>query len=284
MTQATYAQRIARNYYENMVPLPRRLDIAPAHAEGTDKTKLAKGPKSLHALMAETYRLAGQSPDAFHLPSSPDVKPRAGKDYGWASRSFARLPRLLFAMGLIGQPMGKGAKARLTIPLGDLEPHCKRAHVTRLAQLLSDEEFQPLFLIALARENPANHLDALARAMVEKIEPKNFWGGAYRRSPRGRSSSNTFRPNRPTGFVPTSWTAISTRWREWATIPPRSRETSTPSTFSAAWPSGRRSSVKRRTRRPHTISTTTSSRWMRTHRCTSGSRGASLEDRLRFWA
>ncbi len=42
---------------------------------------------------------------------------------------------------------------------------------------LKNEEFRPLFLIALARENPADHLDALAQAVEQKSEPKNFWGG-----------------------------------------------------------------------------------------------------------
>jgi hypothetical protein len=42
---------------------------------------------------------------------------------------------------------------------------------------LENKEFQPLFLIALARENPGDYLDALATAVEQKTEPKNFWGG-----------------------------------------------------------------------------------------------------------
>jgi hypothetical protein len=42
---------------------------------------------------------------------------------------------------------------------------------------LDHEDFRPLFLIALAREKPADYLDALAKAVEEKTEPKNFWGG-----------------------------------------------------------------------------------------------------------
>ena len=53
MAPPTYAQRIARNYYQNMVPLPGRLTIAPAHARGTGKTRLPKGLKSLHAFMRD---------------------------------------------------------------------------------------------------------------------------------------------------------------------------------------------------------------------------------------
>jgi len=42
---------------------------------------------------------------------------------------------------------------------------------------IENEEFEPLFLIALARENPSDYLDGLAKAVVEKTEPKDFWGG-----------------------------------------------------------------------------------------------------------
>jgi len=42
---------------------------------------------------------------------------------------------------------------------------------------IENEEFEPLFLITLARENPADYLDALAKAVEEKTVPKNFWGG-----------------------------------------------------------------------------------------------------------
>ena len=42
---------------------------------------------------------------------------------------------------------------------------------------LDNEEFKPLFLIALARENPADYLDALASAVEQKSEPRSFWGG-----------------------------------------------------------------------------------------------------------
>jgi len=42
---------------------------------------------------------------------------------------------------------------------------------------LDNEEFKPLFLIALARENPEEYLDGLAKAIEQKSEPKNWWGG-----------------------------------------------------------------------------------------------------------
>ncbi|NLX23926.1 MAG: hypothetical protein GXY55_19925 [Phycisphaerae bacterium] len=42
---------------------------------------------------------------------------------------------------------------------------------------LENEEFKPLFLVALAHEEPAEYLDALATAVERKTEPKQFWGG-----------------------------------------------------------------------------------------------------------
>jgi len=42
---------------------------------------------------------------------------------------------------------------------------------------LENAEFDPLFLNALARETPEPHLNALARVVKEKIEPKNWGGG-----------------------------------------------------------------------------------------------------------
>ena len=42
---------------------------------------------------------------------------------------------------------------------------------------LGNEEFKPLFLLALARDNPADYLDGLAAAVEQKTEPRHFWGG-----------------------------------------------------------------------------------------------------------
>ncbi len=42
---------------------------------------------------------------------------------------------------------------------------------------LDNAEFEPLFLNALARDNPAPYLEALARTVEQKPEPRNFWGG-----------------------------------------------------------------------------------------------------------
>jgi len=42
---------------------------------------------------------------------------------------------------------------------------------------LKNAELQPLFLLALARENPEDHLDGLATAVQKRTEPTNAWGG-----------------------------------------------------------------------------------------------------------
>lgn len=49
------------------------------------------------------------------------------------------------------------------------------AHVFRAN--LENKEFEPLFLNALARERPDQYLDALARVLEEKPEPRNWGGG-----------------------------------------------------------------------------------------------------------
>ena len=95
---------------------------------------------------------------------------------------------------------------------------------------LENEEFKPLFLIALARERPGDYLNAIAKAVEKKTEPKQFWVGRFRRSPRGKSSSDIFRLSQSTAFALESLTAISTPWRKWATTLRRSRVTSMPST------------------------------------------------------
>lgn len=75
--------------------------------------------------------------------------------------------------------------------LADKEPKVRRAAAMSLLSFspknkaiaeifranLDNAEFKPLFLNALARENPAEYLDALARAVEQKSEPKDFWGG-----------------------------------------------------------------------------------------------------------
>ncbi|MFA6241525.1 MAG: HEAT repeat domain-containing protein, partial [Candidatus Hydrogenedentales bacterium] len=42
---------------------------------------------------------------------------------------------------------------------------------------IENDEFEPLFLIALARERPEDYLEPLAEAVEQQTEPKDFWGG-----------------------------------------------------------------------------------------------------------
>jgi len=42
---------------------------------------------------------------------------------------------------------------------------------------LSNQEFAPLFLNALAQENPSGYVDGLADAVEKQTEPTNWWGG-----------------------------------------------------------------------------------------------------------
>jgi len=42
---------------------------------------------------------------------------------------------------------------------------------------IANKEFKPLFLIALARENPVDYLDGIATVVEQKTEPEDFWGG-----------------------------------------------------------------------------------------------------------
>lgn len=54
----------------------------------------------------------------------------------------------------------------------------KNEAVARVFQAnLENNEFEPLFLNALARENPGRYLDALSRVLEEKPEPGNWRGG-----------------------------------------------------------------------------------------------------------
>ena len=175
MTAATYAQRIARNHYENMVAAPRRIRIAPVHTHGIHEAALRKGLRSVHALLSETYLLAANSPGAFHLPTYPDALPRSGGHYGGASRSFGRLTKLFFTIGLMNEPQHKGAKSGLAVPLGDFETHCKRARVTHLRQLLSDLE-----AVGMQSTSVGRHLEVRFPSAPETAIALSVFAGAAR--------------------------------------------------------------------------------------------------------
>ena len=138
---------------------------------------------------------------------------------------------------------------------------------------VENDEFKPLFLIALARENPAGYLDALARAVEQRTEPKNWWGGQ----------------------IP-AFTAWEILFRYLQTQPPETLRSGKldryldamekVGNYSSSEPrdiyafylqrgmTERAQKLPRRPRaKPHpTTSTTTSSRWMRIHRSTGDSK------------
>lgn len=69
-------------------------------------------------------------------------------------------------------------KVRQTAAMSLLSFSPKNEAIDRIFRAnLDNKEFNPLFLNALARENPATYLDALAKTVAEKSEPKDFWGG-----------------------------------------------------------------------------------------------------------
>ena len=70
------------------------------------------------------------------------------------------------------------SKVRMTAAMSLLSFSPKDKAIAEIFRAnVDNEEFKPLFLIALTRENPAQYLDALARAVEQRSEPKNWWGG-----------------------------------------------------------------------------------------------------------
>ena len=76
---------------------------------------------------------------------------------------------------LLGDPES-GVRTAVAMSLLSFTPKVKAAAAAFRANL-DNGEFKPLFLIALARENPASYLGALAAAVEQPSEPKNWWGG-----------------------------------------------------------------------------------------------------------
>jgi HEAT repeat protein len=67
---------------------------------------------------------------------------------------------------------------------------------------LGNPESQPLSLLALARENPGAHLEALAQVVEEKISPANWSSGQIPHLPRGNFFSSICDPSHPRTFNP----------------------------------------------------------------------------------
>ena len=140
---------------------------------------------------------------------------------------------------------------------------------------VENDEFKPLFLIALARENPAGYLDALASAVEQRTEPKNWWGGQI---PAFTAWEILFR------YLQTQ-PPEALQLRQAGPLSRRDGEGRQLLVFRAArhlrllppaWHDRARAEVSAQPRaRPHpTTSTTTSSRWTRIHRSTGDSKCA----------
>jgi len=122
------------------------------------------------------------------LADFPD--PESGKRLIVLSADPAPEVRVSAAHG-IGFAQRVDAVAALAALLKDKDPQVREAAAMSLLSFspkssviagifrdnLGNEEFKPLFLLSLARENPAAYLDALARAVELQTEPKQFWGG-----------------------------------------------------------------------------------------------------------
>jgi HEAT repeat protein len=93
-----------------------------------------------------------------------------------------------YAIGFVQNPVGTSMLVRL---LADKDRDVRKAASQSLVAFhpenpevaaalkasLGFEEFQPLFLLALARPNPGAHLEALAKVVEEKTTPENSDGG-----------------------------------------------------------------------------------------------------------
>jgi hypothetical protein len=111
-------------------------------------------------------RLAALSGDA-----APEVRARVARAAGFGQQ--------VAAAGTLSKLLAdKEEKVRTAAAMSLLSFSPKHKVIADVFRAnLNNEEFKPMFLIALARENPADYLDPLASAIEQKTEPKNFWGG-----------------------------------------------------------------------------------------------------------
>jgi hypothetical protein len=89
---------------------------------------------------------------------------------------FAQLPDMANVLASLLHDQDRKVRASAAMSLLSFSPEHERIAAVFRANV-GNEEFAPLFLIALAREEPADYLDALAEAVEQKTEPENFWGG-----------------------------------------------------------------------------------------------------------
>ena len=103
--------------------------------------------------------------------TAPEVRVGVARAVGFGQQAEA----VEILARLLADPESK-VRTAAAMSLLSFSPKNKAAAAAFRANL-DNEEFKPLFLIALARENSAQYLDALATTVEQPSEPKNWWGG-----------------------------------------------------------------------------------------------------------
>ena len=107
------------------------------------------------------------------LAGDPEPVVRAGVA---RTIGFSQQTELAEVLGTLLTDKGTTVRRMASVSLLSFSP--KNETVARaLGAQLGNKEFAPLFLNAVARENPVPYLDALARAVEDKLEPANWGGG-----------------------------------------------------------------------------------------------------------
>jgi hypothetical protein len=90
MNTGTFVQRVAQNYYQNVIPLPEQFDIADEVRGDCPPDRLRDGLFGLHRWMTGVYRGAADSPGDFGLPWNTAYHTARGQN----CTSQARPPRI----------------------------------------------------------------------------------------------------------------------------------------------------------------------------------------------
>lgn len=102
---------------------------------------------------------------------APELRTAAAREIGFAQQ--IELSDILAK--LIADPDVR-VRSMAAMSLLSFSPKNK-AIATIFRANLDNEEFEPLFLNALARNNPGAYLDTLAKVIEQKTNPSNWWGG-----------------------------------------------------------------------------------------------------------
>lgn len=120
---------------------------------------------------ADDGQYIGQQFEPFVTDAAPEVRKCAAYAIG-----FAQNPRGAAMLASLLEDKDKDVRKAASQSLFSFKPEHPQV-AAALKASLGIKEFQPLFLLALARGNPGAHLDALARVVEEKTTPENWEGG-----------------------------------------------------------------------------------------------------------